>query len=64
MADLSGALRAAAEEAEKQQIENNGRFINLEQWVGHLENENDQLKSKLKTAAGLAKQFADLFLDD
>ncbi len=64
MADLSGALRAAAEEAEKQQKENNDRFNNLEQWVGHLENENDHLKRKLRTAAEIVRHLADLFSEE
>lgn len=64
MADLRGALLAAAEEADKMQKENQERFNNLEQYTGYLEGENDRLKKKIQKAAEFAKQFADILLED
>ena len=64
MADLRGALLAAAEEAEKMQQENENRFNNLEYYVSYVEGENTRLKDKIKKAAELAKQFAEILSDD
>lgn len=64
MADLQGALLAAAEEAGKMQKENQERFNNLEQYTGYLEGEIERLKKKIQKAAEFAKQFADILLED
>lgn len=64
MADLRGALLAAAEEADKMQKENQERFNNLEQYTSYIEGENDRLKKKIQKAAEFAKQFADILLED
>lgn len=64
MADLRGALLAAAEEADKMQKENQNRFDNLEHYVNYIEGENDRLKKKIQKAAEFAKQFADILLED
>lgn len=64
MADLRGALLAAAEEADKIQQEINNRLGNLESYVQYIEGENDRLKKKLQKAAEFAKQFADILLED
>ena len=64
MADLRGALLAAAEEAEKLQEENENRFNNLEQYIRYVEGENIRLNIKIKKAAEFAKQLADILSDD
>ena len=63
MADLRGALLAAAEEAEKMQEENKNRFSSLEQYIRYVEGENIRLNTKIKKAAEFAKQLADMFPD-
>ena len=64
MADLRGALLAAAEEAEKMQEENKNRFSSLEQYIRYVEGENIRLNTKIKKAAEFAKQLADILSDD
>lgn len=64
MADLRGALLAAAEEADKMQKENQERFNNLGQYTSYLEGEIERLKKKIQKAAEFAKQFADILLED
>lgn len=64
MADLRGALLAAAEEADKMQKEINNRLDNLESYVQYVEGENTRLKDKIKKAAEFAKQFADILSED
>ena len=64
MSDLSGALRAAAEEADKMQEENNSRFDHLESCTNYLCDENGRLREKLKKTANLLRQFADVLSED
>ena len=64
MADLRGALLAAAEEADKMQKELNNRLDNLESHVQYIEGENERLKKKIHKAAEFAKQFADILSED
>jgi chaperonin cofactor prefoldin len=64
MADLRGALLAAAEEADKLQKEINTRLEDLESYVKYVEGENDRLNNKIKKAAEFAKQFAEILSDD
>jgi tetrahydromethanopterin S-methyltransferase subunit G len=64
MADLRGALLAAAEEADKMQKEINNRLDNLESYVRYVEGENERLKKKIQKAAEFAKQFADILSED
>ena len=62
--DLRGALLAAAEEAEKMQKEINDRLDNLESNVRYVEGENERLKKKIKNAADVARQFANILSED
>ena len=62
--DLRGALLAAAEEAEKMQKEINDRLDNLESYVRYVEGENERLKKKIKNAADVARQFANILSED
>ena len=64
MADLRGALLAAAEEAGKMQEEFVQTRDNLINHINYVEGENDRLKKKLSNAAELMKQFAEILSDD
>lgn len=64
MADLRGALLAAAEEAEKLQKDldlGRTRISILEEHVEYLENENNILKTKLRNVGDLMRQAANIF---
>jgi hypothetical protein len=64
MADLSGALRAAAEEAGKMHAEFEQTRDDLINHINYVEGENERLKTKLNKAAELMRQFAELLADD
>jgi phage shock protein A len=64
MADLRGALLAAAEEAEKLQKDldlERTRILILDEHVAYLENENNTLKTKLRNVGDLMRQVANIF---
>ena len=64
MADLRGALLAAAEEAEKLQKDldlERTRISILEEHVAYLETENNNLKTKLRNVGDLMRQAANIF---
>lgn len=64
MADLRGALLAAAEEAEKLQKDlelERTRILILDEHVAYLEKENNALKTKFRQAGELMRHLAILF---
>ena len=64
MADLKGALLAAAEEADRLQKDLDlqcTRIAILENRANYLENENNTLKTKFRKASELMRQLAVLF---
>lgn len=60
MADLKGALLAAAEEADKMQQE----IAQLVSHVEYLDDENNKLKTKLKDAVSCLKTALDILSED
>ena len=64
MADLRGALMAAAQEAEKMQKEFQTELDALYSHIQYVEGENTKLKNKLVKAAALLNQFAKILTDD
>ena len=64
MADLRGALLAAADEAGKMQAEFEQTRDDLINHINFVEGENNRLKDKLNKAADLMKQFAEILSDD
>ena len=64
MADLRGALMAAAQEAENMQKELQTTIECLHSHIDYVERENVKLKNKLVRAAALLNQFAEILTDD
>ena len=64
MADLRGALMAAAQEAAKMQEEFQTEIDTLHSHIQYVEGENNKLKNKLIKAAALLNQFAEILTDD
>ena len=63
MADLRGALLAAAQEAEKMQEEFQTEIDTLHSRIQYVECENIKLKNKLVKAAALLNQFAEILTE-
>lgn len=64
MADLRGALSAAAEEAENLQKDLDlarTRISILEEHIEYLENKNNTLNTKLRNVGDLMRQAANIF---
>lgn len=64
MADLRGALLAAAQEAEKMQEEFQTEIDTLHSHIQYVESENAKLKNKLVKAAALLNQFAEILTEN
>jgi hypothetical protein len=64
MADLRGALMAAAQEAEKMQEEFQTEIDTLHSHIQYVESENAKLKNKLVKAAALLNQFAEILTEN
>lgn len=64
MADLRGALMAAAQEAEKMQAEFQTEIDTLHSHIQYVESENAKLKNKLVKAAALLNQFAEILTEN
>jgi uncharacterized membrane protein len=64
MADLRGALMAAAQEAEKMQEEFQTEIDTLRSHIQYVESENTKLKNKLVKAAALLNQFAEILTEN
>ena len=64
MADLRGALLAAAQEAEKMQEEFQTEIDTLHSHIQCVECENIKLKNKLVKAAALLSQFAEILTEN
>lgn len=64
MADLRGALLAAAEEADKMQHETEAHINNLNSHINFVEDENNRLKKKLKDVAGALQAVISILSED
>ena len=64
MADLKGALMAAAQEAEKMQEEFQTEIDTLHSHIQYVECENIKLKNKLVKAAALLNQFVEILTEE
>ena len=64
MADLRGALLAAAEEAEKMQIDFQTQIANLISHIDYIECENNKLRTKINRSADLVRQLANILSED
>jgi hypothetical protein len=64
MADLRGALLAAAEEAEKMQLDFQNQIDNLISHIDYIECENIKLRTKISRSADLVRQLADILSED
>ena len=64
MADLRGALMAAAQEAEKMQEEFQTEIERLHSHISYVEAENNKLKNKFVKVAALLNQFAEILTDN
>lgn len=60
MADLKGALLAAAEEAEKMQKDFQKQIDDLISHIDYIEDENNKLRQKVTRTAELVRQIADI----